>query len=148
MEKPRRYSAYYFSLNPTGEDCIDKILSAICFAGKGYHHTSDWTEEKDDYGDYSGGSYEAWIENSAKEAAGVLASLKEQLAAKDARIVELEKENTELRWDGALTQAREELAAKDEELKEAKELIREMRDAQSPSLALINLKSRIKALLG
>lgn len=69
MEKPRRFDAYYFGFTPTGVDEIDKILSAICFAGKGYHHTEGWSEDKEDYGDYTGGSYVAWIQNAANEAA-------------------------------------------------------------------------------
>jgi hypothetical protein len=76
-EKPRRFDAYYFGFEPTGVEEIDKILSAICFAGKGYHHTQDWGEEKDDYGDYKGGSYIMWIQNSANEAAEKFKKLKD-----------------------------------------------------------------------
>lgn len=79
QDKPRRYRAYYFGFVETGDPAIDKILSAICFAGKGYHHTQDWVEMIDDYGDYTGGSYEEWIQGSANEAAKEITKLKEAL---------------------------------------------------------------------
>lgn len=78
-EKYRRYDAYYYGFNPTEEDSVNKILSAVAIAGKGYHHTDGWTEEKDDYSDYTGGSYAGWIENSAKECAREITKLKKAL---------------------------------------------------------------------
>jgi hypothetical protein len=78
-EKPRRYQAYYFGFEETKDPLIDKILSAICFAGKGYHNTAGWVEETSDYGDYTGGSYEGWIQTSANEAAEEITKLKEAL---------------------------------------------------------------------
>lgn len=78
-DKYRRYDAYYYGFNPTEEDSVNKILSAVAIAGKGYHHTDGWTEEKDDYSDYTGGSYAGWIENSAKECAREITKLKKAL---------------------------------------------------------------------
>ena len=39
-----RMRAYYYSFTPTGCEPVDKILSAVASAGKGYHHTEDWGE--------------------------------------------------------------------------------------------------------
>jgi hypothetical protein len=75
--KQRFFDAYYFSMNPTGVEEIDKILSALCLAGKGYHHTQDWNEDKDDWEDYSGGSYAQWIQSAANEAAEEIKKLRD-----------------------------------------------------------------------
>ena len=37
-------NAYYYSFEPTGLECIDKILEAVARAGKGAHHTEDWED--------------------------------------------------------------------------------------------------------
>ena len=36
--------AYYFGFKKTGIIEIDRILGAVCAAGKGYHHTEQWSE--------------------------------------------------------------------------------------------------------
>lgn len=37
-----RMNAYYYSFRRTGVIEIDRILSAVASAGKGYHHTESW----------------------------------------------------------------------------------------------------------
>ena len=76
MEKPRRFDGCHISFSQTGVSAVDKILSSVAFAAKGYHHTEGWSEEIADYGDNVGGSYEAWIENSAKECAKEIETLR------------------------------------------------------------------------
>lgn len=39
-----RMNAYYYSFEPTGVIEIDRVLSAVADAGKGCHHTADWSE--------------------------------------------------------------------------------------------------------
>jgi hypothetical protein len=41
----RRFNAYYFSFDPTGNEDIDRILAAVALAGKMFHHTEGWTED-------------------------------------------------------------------------------------------------------
>lgn len=36
--------AYYFGFEPTGNADVDRILGAIAYAGKAYHHTEDWDD--------------------------------------------------------------------------------------------------------
>jgi hypothetical protein len=69
-------SAYYYSLERTGNPAIDRILSAICYAGKAYHNTSEWNEVNDwDYGPIvTGLSPIDVIQAAANEAARVTAS--------------------------------------------------------------------------
>ena len=72
--RPLRMDAYYFSFSETGVDAIDRILSAVAQAGKGYHHTELWGDEDlEDMGEFHGGSYVAWIQNAANDAAKRLA---------------------------------------------------------------------------
>jgi len=56
-----RMSAYYYSFDPTGDGLVDRILSAVACAGKGYHHK--------DCAPFRGGSYIAWIQNAARDVA-------------------------------------------------------------------------------
>jgi len=37
--------AYYYGFDKTGVREIDEILSAVAMAGKGYHHTENWSDE-------------------------------------------------------------------------------------------------------
>ena len=39
--------AYYYSFDPTGNDAIDRILMAVAWAGKAYHHTDMWNDDSD-----------------------------------------------------------------------------------------------------
>lgn len=73
MKHKLRMNAYYYSFTPTGLELVDRILSAVACAGKGYHHTEDWNEE-DDWRDtncppFRGKSYVDWIQNAADDAA-------------------------------------------------------------------------------
>lgn len=71
--RPLRMDAYYFEFTPTGVEAIDRILSAVAQAGKGYHPTESWADEGlDDMGEFHGGSYVAWIQNAANDAAKLL----------------------------------------------------------------------------
>ena len=73
--RPLRMDAYYFGFAETGVEAIDRILSAVAQAGKGYHHTESWGDEGlEDMGEFHGGSYVAWIQNAANDAAKVIAS--------------------------------------------------------------------------
>lgn len=38
------FDAYYYGFDKTGDPAIDAILQAVSLAGKGCHHTSDWSE--------------------------------------------------------------------------------------------------------
>jgi hypothetical protein len=67
--------AYYFSFSPTGVELVDRILSAIAHAGKGYHHTSDWTEPTEPEGPFRGTSYVDWIQHAAEDAAAEIRRL-------------------------------------------------------------------------
>lgn len=69
-----RMNAYYYGFDRTGQVVIDRILSAVAHAGKGYHHTEFWTDHLD-YGAPShlrGGSYAECIQNAAIDAADTL----------------------------------------------------------------------------
>jgi hypothetical protein len=69
----RRMDAYYYGFEPTGVDCIDKILSAVACAGKAFHHTQDWSEHiKVPYEDHSGDTPIDWIQNAANEASATI----------------------------------------------------------------------------
>ncbi len=66
----RRMNAYYYGFGKTGDDRIDKILSAVACAGKAFHHTESWHDEGlEPYCDHTGESAVAWIQNAADEAA-------------------------------------------------------------------------------
>lgn len=71
-----RLDAYYYGFEPTGDEQIDRILSAVACAGKAYHHTECWGDEIV-YGTPNGapelflrGSTPIeWIQNAANDAA-------------------------------------------------------------------------------
>lgn len=63
-----RMSAYYFDFEPTGVEAIDRILAAVCKAGKGYHSTDGWNEPL--FGEPEDGkTYIDLIQQMANEAA-------------------------------------------------------------------------------
>lgn len=68
----RRMDAYYYGFDPTGVDCIDKILSAVACAGKAFQHTRDWNEEGMLRDDHTGDTPVDWIQNAANEAAATI----------------------------------------------------------------------------
>ncbi|MEN2749366.1 hypothetical protein [Sphingomonas sp. T9W2] len=70
--------AYYYGFEPTGNADVDRILGAVAWAGKSYHHTEDWDETA-----ITGVSCVDNIQNAAALAA--------------ARIEALEAENERLR---------------------------------------------------
>lgn len=61
---PLRMNAYYYSFTPTGYLPVDRILSAVACAGKGCHHTDEWTQYPEE-----GDSYIDRIQAAANEAA-------------------------------------------------------------------------------
>ena len=76
LDNPLRMDAYYFGFTPTGEELIDRILSAVASAGKAYHHTEDWTEAIDPYEDvFRGQTCAEWIQYAANDAAAVIKRL-------------------------------------------------------------------------
>jgi hypothetical protein len=79
----RRMYAYYYSFNLTGVDVVDKVLSAVAWAGVAYHHTDSWDEPAGPYADLAGETPVDWIQNAAEEAAAAL-------EAAEARVKELE----------------------------------------------------------
>ena len=76
-----KMQAYYYSFTPTGVEAIDRLLSAVAWAGKAYHHTDGWTDEVYDLnaaGEKVPRPYEPflrgwtpaeWIQNAAVDAA-------------------------------------------------------------------------------
>lgn len=68
-----RMDAYYYGFDATGVPAIDRILSAVACAGKGYHHTEDWTEPgSGGYEHLRGDNYVEMIQNAANDAAADL----------------------------------------------------------------------------
>lgn len=83
-----RMHAYYFGFTPTGVELVDRVLSAVAHAGKGYHHTEDWlSNDIDDWDCFRGGSYAGWIQCAASDAAAsqreLLSALKAMVAGYD-----------------------------------------------------------------
>ena len=67
-----RMRAYYYGFTKTGNEAIDKILSAVACAGKAYHHTQDWGDENEFIGTpegHTGTTPVDWIQNAANDAA-------------------------------------------------------------------------------
>ena len=79
--------AYYYSFAPTGQREVDLILYAVARAGKAFHHTSQWADDKMEgfYEHCEGDTCEQWIQNAANKAAAELATLR-------ARVAELERD--------------------------------------------------------
>lgn len=75
-----RLDAYYFGFDSTGNEDIDRVLSAVACAGKAYHHTSDWTEPiaKPYEPTHRGGTCAEWIQNAANDAATKLAAARRE----------------------------------------------------------------------
>lgn len=69
----KRFYGYYISFSATGVESVDDILGAVAMAGKGCHHTGDW----------SGYGYTEVIQEQAVIAAAEIARLR-------ARVEELE----------------------------------------------------------
>ena len=68
-----RMSAYYYEFEPTGVKEVDELLSAVAWAGKAFHHTSQWNDECSNYGpsvDTENGITPVdWIQNAANRCA-------------------------------------------------------------------------------
>lgn len=79
---PLKMNAYYFGFTPTGVELVDRVLSAVAHAGKGYHHTEDWAENNTENWDcFRGHSYAEWIQRAAEDAAASQRELLEALKA-------------------------------------------------------------------
>jgi hypothetical protein len=74
--------AYYYSFERTGEPAIDAILSALAYAGKGWHSTEYWADEDSwGYGPFIQMTPEETIQAAAQEAANELARVRAEAAA-------------------------------------------------------------------
>ena len=71
-----RMEAYFYGFDPTGVEEIDRILSAVAWAGKAQHHTQNWVEEA-----YSNGTPVEWIQKAANDAAQALRALADMRGA-------------------------------------------------------------------
>jgi hypothetical protein len=89
-------NAYYFAFTPTGCREIDVILSAIASAGKGYHHTEDWSTPMDAYPPFRGTSYLEFIYNAAIDAAKEIELLRAQKAELEKNCAIFSEEEEEL----------------------------------------------------
>ena len=73
--------AYYYGFGETGNEAIDKILSAVACAGKAAHGTADWSDEQAPWEDHTGNCPVDWIQNAAEEAAAYISDRESKLAA-------------------------------------------------------------------
>ena len=81
-----KMEAYYYGFDYTGEPAVDAILSALAWAGKGWHSTKFWNVPGEPVG-YNYGPFLAdreqspadVIEAAAHEAAAELADLRERI---------------------------------------------------------------------
>ena len=64
-----RMNAYYYGFEKTGNEDIDKILSAVACAGKAFHHTESWNDDCQPYTGCEGKGPAEWIQNAANNAA-------------------------------------------------------------------------------
>lgn len=62
---PMRLSAYYYSFDSTGVLEVDRVLSAVAWAGKAYHHTDQWNEDAGERDGLKGNTPVEWIQNAA-----------------------------------------------------------------------------------
>jgi hypothetical protein len=79
---PMRLEAYYYSFVGVGIPAIDRILSAVACAGKGYHNTSQWYErlEGEPYEPFlRGDTFVAQIDNAADDAGKAVRALLDRL---------------------------------------------------------------------
>ena len=90
-----RMEAYYYGFTPTGIAAIDRILSAVAWAGKAYHHTEQWNDETDDREPVRGGSPAMWIENAAHDAAKLIRAALSAPAAVEGDMVLVPRDPTE-----------------------------------------------------
>lgn len=74
----RRMEAYYYGFNPTGDDVIDTILSAVACAGKACHHTDEWVDDTATPVYLKGKNPVEWIQNAAIDAAHFISALSEE----------------------------------------------------------------------
>jgi len=63
-----RMDAYYYGFEPTGDEAVDRILSAVACAGKAFHATDQWHDESEWEG-HEGTTPVEWIQNAANAAA-------------------------------------------------------------------------------
>ena len=91
MNEPMRLDAYYYSFYPTGEEMVDRVLSAVACAGKSYHHTDSWSEPNEAIVSQPflrGESATEQIQNAAIDAS---ATLSEVRADRDRLAAEVER---------------------------------------------------------
>jgi hypothetical protein len=78
MTDKLRMDAYYYGFDSTGVLAVDKILSAVACAGKGFHNTEDWND-KCEWQDHTGETPVDWIQNAANEAADEIERLRAEV---------------------------------------------------------------------
>jgi hypothetical protein len=86
-----RLNAYYYSFGGTGEECVDRVLSAVACAGKAYHHTEHWSDECSAWDGLRGDSPVDWIANAAEDAAAELARLRKELELAQAALARVDR---------------------------------------------------------
>jgi hypothetical protein len=71
---PQIKQGYYIGFEATGVPEIDRLLAALGWAGKAYHHTEGWNDELDwDYGPLAKGSTcSDLIQRAANDAAAAI----------------------------------------------------------------------------
>lgn len=76
-----RMQGYYIGFDRTGVVEIDRILSALAWAGKAYHHTEGWNDDLDwDYGPFpKGTTVNDLIQKAANDAALTVEKHKDSL---------------------------------------------------------------------
>lgn len=82
VQRERRMYAYYYGFHETGVDAVDKVLSAVAWAGKAFHHTESWTDETGPFEDHRGESPVEMIQHAACDAA---VAFKQAIAEAEAR---------------------------------------------------------------
>jgi hypothetical protein len=79
-----RMDAYYYGFDKTGERSIDRILSAVAWAGKAFHSTDQWNEEAGERPGHEGITPVEWMQSAGKHAASELSILRSGIAASQA----------------------------------------------------------------
>ena len=84
-----RLNAYFYGFAPTENDSVDAILSAVAWAGKGWHHTESWADDSDwnpAPNQLEGRCAVAWIQNAAQKAADHITALEQRNAELEAEL--------------------------------------------------------------
>lgn len=81
-ETALRMSAYHYGFTATGDELVDRILSAVACAGKAFHHTENWLRHVEPYESvFRGHTPAEWIQRAAEDAAAESATLRARVQA-------------------------------------------------------------------